>query len=140
MNIKPLHTGFIMPTKGSAQAGAFDIYMPTSGMVAGTADIVGLGFAAAVPPGFVALLLPRSGSGSKFGLELNNTCGVIDSDYRGEWKAALKTKSGLPFIWDAGDRVLQFLLVPVANDVKLNQVEDLDTTARGSGGFGSSGM
>jgi dUTP pyrophosphatase len=139
MNIKPLHSGFIMPTKGSDQAGAFDIYMPEDNMTASISKMVGLGFAAAVPPGYVALLVPRSSVGAKFGLELNNTVGVIDSDYRGEWKAALKTKNGLVYSWKKGDRLLQFLLVPVATDVKLVQVDDLDATGRGSGGFGSSG-
>ena len=139
MRIKSLHTAFIMPTKGSEQAAAHDIYMPEGGSISGLSPtMVGLGFSAAVPAGNVALLLPRSSTGAKIGLELNNTCGVIDSDYRGEWKAALKTKSGAPFSWSAGERLLQFLIVPVVS-VNLEQVEDLDTTSRGEGGFGSSG-
>lgn len=139
MNIKPMHTGFIMPTKGSAESAAFDVYMPEAGSAIGSSQLVGLGFAAAVPPGHVALLLPRSSTGAKFGLELNNTVGVIDSDYRGEWKAALRTKSGLRYSWEAGDRILQFLIVPVANQIQLTRVEDLDTSGRGTGGFGSTG-
>lgn len=127
-----------MPTKASDKAGAFDIFMPEAGIANGTSQLVGLGFAAAVPEGHVGLLLPRSSSGAKHGLELNNTCGVIDSDYRGEWKAAMRTKSGVPFKWEAGDRVLQFMLVPVAN-ITLIQVDSLDETARGTGGFGSTG-
>lgn len=138
MRIQSLHTGFIMPTKGTDQAGAFDIYMPQAGGTDGFPNVFGLGFAAEVPDGHVALILPRSGIGSKFGLELNNTCGVIDSDYRGEWKAALRTKDGKPYAWEAGDRLLQFLVVPVAN-VQLELADQLDTTARGAGGFGSSG-
>ena len=139
MDIKSLTSAFIMPTKASDKAGAFDIFMPTAGSVSGESQLIGLGFAAAVPDGHVALLLPRSSSGAKHGLELNNTCGVIDSDYRGEWKAAMRTKSGTPFSWQAGDRVLQFLVVPIAN-VSLNQVDDLDETKRGEGGFGSTGQ
>lgn len=139
MDIQSLHQAFIMPTKASDKAGAFDIFMPESGEVTGESRLVGLGFAAAVPEGHVGLLLPRSSSGAKHGLELNNTCGVIDSDYRGEWKAAMKTKSGIPFKWEAGDRVLQFLIVPIAN-VQLTQVESLDETQRGAGGFGSTGQ
>lgn len=113
--------------------------MPTAGCVTGITKMIGLGFSAAVPPGHVALLLPRSSVGAKFGLELNNSCGVIDSDYRGEWKAALRTKSGIEYSWSAGERVLQFLVVPVAT-VSLEQVETLDETARGTGGFGSTGQ
>lgn len=138
MDIQSLHPAFIMPTKASDKAGAFDIYMPVAGEAKGESQLIGLGFAAAVPDGHVALLLPRSSAGAKHGVELNNTCGVIDADYRGEWKAAIKTKSGLPFSWNMGDRVLQFLVVPIAN-VALNQVDSLDETARGVGGFGSTG-
>lgn len=98
----------------------------------------GLGFAAAIPEGHVGILLPRSSAGAKYGLELNNTCGVIDSDYRGEWKAALKTKSGIPYEWKAGDRLLQFMVLPIAN-VTLQEVKFLLDTSRGTGGFGSTG-
>lgn len=130
---------FRLPTKGSDQAGAFDIYMPEAGRVSGISQLIGLGFKAAVPVGHVALLLPRSGAGAKYGLELNNSCGVIDSDYRGEWLAAIRTKSGGFFSWSAGDRVLQFLVVPIAQ-ITLKLVDSLETTERGIGGFGSSGQ
>lgn len=138
MQIKSIHPALIMPSKGSEWAAAFDIYMPESGIADGISQLIGLGFAAAVPAGHVALLLPRSSTGAKFGLELNNTCGVIDADYRGEWKAALRTKSGEPLLWAAGERLLQFLVVPIAQ-VTLELVESLDETDRGTGGFGSSG-
>ena len=137
MRIQALHPNFILPTKGTEHAGAYDIYMPDIGQVTGTSQLVGLGFATEIPIGHVALLLPRSSVGAKFGLELNNTCGVIDADYRGEWKAALKTKNGIPYSWDIGDRLLQFLVVPVAN-ITLELVSKIDGTER-SGGFGSTG-
>lgn len=139
MRITSIHKGFIMPIKGSNSAGAFDIYMPIAGIANGASQLIGLGFAAAVPPGHVALLLPRSSTGAKHGVELNNSCGVIDSDYRGEWKAAIRTKSGIPYSWEAGERVLQFLLVPVNCTEVLELVDELDATDRGAGGFGSSG-
>ena len=138
MLIKPLHNSFIMPTKGTEQAGAIDLYMPEDGTATGEAVMVKLGFAAAIPTGYVGLLLPRSGTGSKHGLELNNTCGVIDADYRGEWMASIRTKSGIPFSWKAGERVLQCVVVACL-DVKPQLVEDLDETKRGEGGFGSTG-
>lgn len=138
MRIQLLHTGAIMPTKGSPFAAAHDIYMPEAGYVDGSSKLVGLGFASEIPKFHVALLLPRSSSGAKFGLELNNTCGIIDSDYRGEWKAALKTKAHNRFEWEAGDRVLQFLIVPIFN-VNLVQVESLESSDRCAGGFGSTG-
>lgn len=139
MRIKALHSNFVLPLKATDKAGAFDIYMPESGGIVGHhGKLVGLGFAAEVPEGHVALILPRSGVGSKHGVELNNTCGVIDSDYRGEWKASLKTKNGAAFRWEAEDRLLQFLVVPIAN-ITLEEVESLSDTERGMGGFGHTG-
>ena len=66
-----------------------------------------------------------------------NTCRVIDADYRGEWIAVLNTK-GDGLHWNAGDRLLQFVLVPIP-DVTPEPVEELDSTERESGGFGSTG-
>ena len=142
MNIKPIHANFKVPTKGTTQAGAYDRYMPEAGRIeADTLNgvLYGLGFAAEVPEGHVALLLPRSGVGAKFGLDLNNTCGVIDSDYRGEWMVKLRTKSGMGFSWDEGERLIQMLIVPVAVVEKFNIVDSLEASDRGEGGFGSSG-
>ena len=138
MYIKPLHPNFKLPTRGSEDAGAYDIYMPESGVCNGTPKQVGLGFATAIPAGYVALVLPRSGVGSRVGIELNNTCGVIDADYRGEWFATLKTKSGIPYSWSAGERLLQFILVPVAK-IDLYPLDELPSTERGEGGLGSTG-
>ncbi len=112
--------------------------MPEAGIADGESKFFPLGFATEIPKGFVALIQPRSSTGAKNGLELNNTCGVIDSDYRGEWKAALRTKSGKPFEWKAGERVLQFFVVPVYTG-QLELVDELESTDRGAGGFGSSG-
>lgn len=139
MNIKKLHPNFKMPTRGTDHAGGFDIYMPEKGSMmpgASYGQMVPLGFAAEVPVGYVALLLPRSGAGAKHGVSLNNTVGVIDADYRGEWMACLRLKNGTPHRWEAGERLLQFILVPV-NTPELKLVEELDSTARGEGGFGS---
>lgn len=138
MQFKPLHENFKAPIKGSIDAGAFDIFMPTGGIVFGKPVKVPLGFAAKIPKGYVGLLLPRSSSGGKHGVELNNTCGVIDADYRGEWMAILRTKSGESFAWAADDRVLQCIVVP-ALSVTIEVVDELDETERGEGGFGSSG-
>ena len=140
MNIQPLHPNFKVPTKGTEQAGAYDLYMPEAGHCGGDCppSKVSLGFAAELPAGHVALILPRSGVGSKTGLELNNTCGVIDADYRGPWFATLRTKDGIPYTWSAGDRLLQMLIVPAAQ-VEFNVVDDLSETSRGTGGLGSTG-
>lgn len=142
MNIKPLHEGFKCPTRGTDKSGGFDIYMPSDGHVEPQADegfIVKLGFSAAVPEGHVGLIVPRSGKGVKNGLALNNTVGVIDADYRGEWMASLRIHNGVGLSWDAGDRLLQYLIVPVATPEPV-VVEDLDDTDRGTGGWGSTGV
>lgn len=140
MRIQQLHENFIMPTKGSDRAGAWDIYMPEAGHAEGGEQLFPLGFATEIPHGFVALLLPRSGVGAKEGLELNNTIGLIDEDYRGEWKAMLRTKSGAWFEWEAGFRLLQFVLVPFAQITQLELVDSVSKTDRSIKGFGSSGV
>lgn len=141
MNILPLHPNFRLPERSSALAGAYDLFMPAAGTVYARQNhalMVPLGFAAEVPEGHVALLLPRSSAGAKQGLSLNNTCGIIDADYRGEWKAALRVHNAAPLNWRAGDRLLQFLLVPVLCPT-LALVTELAATDRGAGGFGSTG-
>lgn len=140
MQIKQIHPNFTMPTRGSDTAGGFDIYMPEDGTIPEGGDVVvNLGFASAIPEGYVAFILPRSGAGAKHGIELRNTCGVIDADYRGEWMARLKTKEGKPFSWFANERLLQFVIVPVLTP-ELELTAELSITARGAGGFGSTGQ
>lgn len=139
MKIKSEHENFQIPARSTEYSGGFDVFMPEAGEYpGGDKVIVPLGFSTEIPVGHVALLLPRSGTGFKHGLEVNNTVGVIDSDYRGQWFAAIKTKSGEPFSWEAGDRILQFVVVPVATPA-LELVESLDDSDRGKGGFGSTG-
>ena len=139
MNIQPLRPGFKIPTRGTDHAGGYDIYMPEDGCVKANQEkglMVPLGFAAEVPVGHVALLLPRSGAGAKLGLSLNNTVGVIDADYRGEWMACLRVRNGEAIQWSKGERLLQFVIVPV-HTPELQLVRYLDATQRGEGGFGS---
>ena len=132
------HPNFQLPTKGSPAAAGMDIYMPEHGAVYGNVNTkFGLGFAAKVPDGYVALMFPRSSWGST-GLELVNTCGIIDSDYTGEWKATMRDKSGKGIEWTVGDRVLQFIVIPVLS-VTPELVDSLEETERGAGGFGSTG-
>lgn len=140
MKIQLLRAGIVAPTRGTKHSGGFDIYMPEAGIIQlGMPVKIGLGFATAVPEYHVALLLPRSGVGSKHGLEVNNTCGVIDADYRGEWFATLNQKPGhAPLRWNRDDRLLQFIIVPVWIP-KLEIVESLEETSRGTGGLGSTG-
>lgn len=140
MQIKALHPNFQLPQRSSVLAGGYDIFMPSAGRLLhnNKVEFVKLGFAAAVPEGYVALILPRSGAGAKHGVELRNTVGVIDSDYRGEWMVAVSQKDRTGLEWATGERLYQFILVPVGSP-ELEQVEELAETKRGEGGFGSTG-
>jgi dUTP pyrophosphatase len=137
--VKPLHPAFQPPKQATDGSGGFDLYMPEAGEIpAGGQVQVGLGFASAIPSGHVALLMPRSGVGTKQTLELANTLGLIDTDYRGQWLATMRTKNGEPFSWEAGTRLLQLAIVPIPK-MHLEVVEELDETVRGEGGHGSTG-
>ena len=104
----------------------------------GERHAVATGLSMAIPPGYEIQVRPRSGLALKHGITVPNTPGTIDSDYRGELKAILINHGSEPFAIHRGDRVAQLVLAPVTRAV-WNEVEELDETARGSGGFGSTG-
>ena len=100
---------------------------------------IGTGISIAVPDGMAGLVLPRSGLALKHGIALVNSPGLIDSGYRGEVRVLLlNTDRETAFAIEAGDRIAQLLLVPFASP-RFRQVDELDETERGEGGFGSSG-
>lgn len=88
--------------------------------------------------GVVAIVAARSGLGFKHGIALANGIGVIDADYRGEISVCLHNKSNVPYTVSDGDRVAQMMFVPVFT-ANLIPSDELDETARGAGGFGSTG-
>lgn len=142
MNIKPLVKDFIKPEYKSNSSGGMDIYFQEDVVLTiGKDNVVNLGFCAEVPEGHVALLLPRSSAGMK-GLQLRNTVGVIDADYRGEWIAHITYDDintwGHTVSFKRGERALQAIIVP-CNKVDINIVDELSVTDRGNGGFGSTG-
>ena len=96
------------------------------------------GFAIAIPPGYEGQIRPRSGLAARFGLTIPNSPGTIDSDYRGELKIILINHGAESFSIRRGDRVAQLVLAPVVRGTWL-EVGELDDTARGAGGFGSTG-
>lgn len=104
----------------------------------GARHAVATGLALAIPAGFEIQVRPRSGLALKHGITVPNTPGTIDSDYRGELKVILINHGGEPFQIRRGDRVAQLVLAPVTRAGWL-EVEELDDTARGAGGFGSTG-
>lgn len=97
------------------------------------------GIAIALPgPGYVALIFARSGLGVKHGITLSNGVGVIDSDYRGELRVGLTNLSDAPYTVQPGDRIAQLAVIPVVQ-VQPELCDELEDTARGAGGFGSTG-
>jgi dUTP pyrophosphatase len=104
----------------------------------GSVVIVPTGFAMAIPPGFEAQVRPRSGLASKFAVTLPNSPGTIDADYRGEVRVPLINLGREPYVVRHGARIAQMVIAPVAR-ARISVVASLDDTARGVGGFGSTG-
>ena len=96
------------------------------------------GLCIALPPGFEAQVRPRSGLAAKAGVTCLNTPGTIDSDYRGEVKVILINLGPEDFVIRRGDRIAQMIIAPVVQ-ATWAEAEALDDTARGAGGFGSTG-
>jgi dUTP pyrophosphatase len=96
------------------------------------------GLALALPPGYEAQVRPRSGLALRHGISMVNSPGTVDADYRGEVHAVLINLSNEPFTLRRGERIAQLVVAPVSR-VSLVELEVLDTTARGEGGFGSTG-
>jgi dUTP pyrophosphatase len=104
----------------------------------GARHAVATGLALAIPAGYEIQVRPRSGLALKHGISVPNTPGTIDSDYRGELKVILINHGAEPFAIARGDRVAQLVLAPVVQ-ASWDEVATLDDTARGAGGFGSTG-
>ena len=96
------------------------------------------GFAIALPSGFEAQIRPRSGLAAKYGISMVNAPGTIDADYRGEIHIILINLGQEPFNVQRGDRIAQLVVAPVAR-VVVEEVDALDETVRGDGGFGHTG-
>ena len=139
MNIKKLNENATVPTYGSVSAAGADLYACEAVTVAsGETVLVHTGIAMAIPEGYVGLIFARSGLATKRGLAPANNVGVIDSDYRGEIMVALHNHGKADQAIEAGERIAQIVFTPyVAADFSV--VEELDTTDRGAGGFGSTG-
>ena len=105
----------------------------------GQSQLVSSGIAIHVgDPGYAAVILPRSGLGSKNGIVLGNLVGLIDSDYQGPLMVSLWNRGSAPFTVQPLDRIAQLVVVPVVQ-VEFEVVEEFAASARGAGGFGSTG-
>src|SRR5271165_6641660 len=105
----------------------------------GAAELVPTGVSIYIAdPTLAAVLLPRSGLGHKNGIVLGNLVGLIDSDYQGPLMVSVWNRSAAPFTVNPGDRIAQMVFVPIVQ-VQFDVVEEFPGSARGAGGFGSSG-
>lgn len=131
-----------LPRYMSEQAAGMDICIAIDGELtvpAGKIALLPTGFKMAITPGFEAQIRPRSGLASRHGIGLINSPGTIDSDYRGEVKLAVINLGGKDYTFRRGDRVAQMVISKVYQ-ARVRQVDTLDDTTRGKGGFGHTGL
>jgi dUTP pyrophosphatase len=132
--------GLALPAYATSGAAGMDICAAESlNLRVGKRHAVATGFAFAIPDGYEVQVRPRSGLALKHGITCLNTPGTIDSDYRGEVKVILANLGEDDFMINKGDRIAQIVVAPVTHG-NLIEVEDLDETVRGTGGFGSTGV
>ena len=132
-----------VPTNGSAMAAGWDLHADLEGadriaIPVGEYRKISTGIAIALPEGTFGAIYPRSGMATKRGLVLANGTGIIDADYRGCVIVALKNTSNELQIVEHGERIAQLVVQPYI-PVQFNEVKSIGTTARGGGGFGSTG-
>jgi len=139
MRIKKVCDNAVIPRYATEGAACFDLYSITEGLVTRDAPLVcRTGLVFEVPSGYAMMIYSRSGHGFKNGVRLANCVGVIDSDYRGEVMVKLTNDSDTPFSVSIGDRVAQAMLIPVSR-LLFEESDEISDTARGVGGFGSTG-
>ena len=135
----PHGEGLPLPAYATPGAAGMDVVAAEDlDLAPGARHAVATGFKVAIPDGFEIQVRPRSGLAYKYGVTVPNTPGTIDSDYRGELKILMINHGSDPFPVRRGERIAQ--LVPAAvTKADFDEVEELDATTRGAGGFGSTG-
>lgn len=139
----PHSHGLELPAYQSGLAAGLDLVAAVDehgpiALLKGTRTLVPTGLSIALPPGFEAQVRPRSGLALKHGITVLNSPGTIDADYRGEVQVILINLGDADFIVRRGERIAQLVIAPVVQ-AALVEVNGLDDTARGAGGFGSTG-
>jgi len=141
VKIKKIHADAVIPSYAKESDAGLDLVATSIISNTPTQITYGLGIALEIPEGFVGLVFPRS-SIRNTDLTLSNSVGVIDSGYRGELQATFNRKRVMTeeggFLYDVGDRVCQIIIIPHPQ-VELIEVNELSESARGEGGFGSTG-
>lgn len=139
LKIKKLDERAIIPTYGTPDSAGADLYAILDGELKISPNetvTISTGLSMAIPKNYVGLIYARSSLGCKKGLAPANKVGVIDSDYRGEIKVVLFNQSNTVQIINPGERIAQIIITPFIK-VNFENVEMLDNTLRGEGGFGS---
>ena len=141
VNIKKLNENAVIPTYGSEYSAGADLYACIEEEVTilpGETKLIKTGLASEVPVGYGAFIYARSGLASKRGLAPANKVGVVDADYRGEVMVALHNHSAEAQAVGVGERIAQMVIAPFLK-ADFEVVDELSDTARGEGGFGSTG-
>ena len=147
INIKKLNDNAIIPTHGSEYAAGYDLYagcadndalMETNVIKPQGTMKIHTGLAMEIPKGYFGAIFARSGMATKQGLRPANCVGVIDSDYRGEIIVALRNDSDSEQVINSGERIAQIVIMPYL-PIEFKEVNSLEDTERGDGGFGSTG-
>ena len=139
--VKKLHEKAVLPTYGSAFSAGADLYAVADEDIViepNQTKLIHTGLAMEIPEGFAGLIYARSGLASKRGLAPANKVGVVDADYRGEVMVALHNHSAQPQTVAPRERIAQLVVAPFLK-ADFTVVDELDETARGGGGFGSTG-
>ena len=139
VKVKKLSEDAILPTYATGGSACFDLYTAEETAAFTDSGIFKTGLAFEIPEGYVMLVYSRSGHGFKNDIRLANCVGVIDSDYRGELLIKLTIDSNLIHVIGKGERIAQAMIVPYQS-VLFEEVDELGTTERGVGGFGSTGV
>ena len=142
LQVRRLHDRAVVPQYQSELAAGLDLAACLDAPVTlqpGARTLIPTGLAVAIEPGFEGQIRPRSGLACRFGVTVPNAPGTIDADYRGEIKVGLINLGSEPFVVEPGTRIAQLVIAPVAR-AEVLEVENLDETVRGTGGFGSTGV
>lgn len=141
VNVKKLHPNARLPVYGTPFSAGADLCACLDAPVTlqpGETRLISIGIAMEIPEGYAGLVYARSGLASKRGLAPANKVGVVDSDYRGEFFVPLHNHGTVPQTIEPGDRIAQMILTPYLT-AKFVETDALSDTARGEGGFGSTG-
>ena len=140
VRFRKVHPDAVLPSYAHPGDAGMDVRSVESLEIApGARALVHTGLVMALPPGWEAQVRPRSGLALKHGVTVLNTPGTIDAGYRGEVGVILANLGDAPFSVAKGDRIAQIVIAPVTT-AKIAEVEVVDDTDRGAGGFGSTGV